>query len=105
MTTIIFYILGESSRSDKYSFACRLVDKIWSQGRRIYLHTNSSQESRNLDKLMWTFRQNSFIPHGILGEVDAKLNSVLIGNGPDAGDDAHSVWRLSLSPGPVTAGT
>lgn len=95
MTTIVFYILGENAKSDRYSFACRLVEKIWSQGRRIYLHTNSSQDSKNLDRLLWTFRQNSFIPHGILGEADLKLNSVLIGNGLDAGDEHDVLINLA----------
>lgn len=87
MTNILFYILSENATSDRYRFTCRLVEKIWRQGHRIYLHTDSNRESRDLDRLLWTYRQNSFIPHGILGEVDPQLNPVLIGSGPDAGEE------------------
>ncbi len=97
MTEILFYILGENATIDKYGFSCRLVDKIWRGGRRVYLHTNSNHESRNLDRLLWAFRQNSFIPHGLLGEVDPKLNPVLIGNGAEAGDEHDVLINLATA--------
>lgn len=95
MTSILFYIMNENATGDRYGFTCRLVEKIWRQGRRIYLHTNSRYESNNLDRLLWTFRQNSFIPHGILGETDPKLNPVQIGNGTDAGGEYDVLINLA----------
>lgn len=64
MTLIDFYILGQNSSSNRYNFACRLVEKIYKQGRRVFIHTASPDELRHMDRLLWTFRDGSFIPHG-----------------------------------------
>lgn len=79
MTRVDFYGLPEQATGDRFVVACRLVDKAYGQGHRVYVHTASEQEARHLSRLLWTFRQNSFIPHGLPGEVDGQLTPVLIG--------------------------
>ncbi len=79
MTRIDFYILSEQARGNRYQFACRLVDKIYGQGRRVYIHAGSDAEVHHLDRLLWTFREQSFIPHGRLGDADLELTPVLLG--------------------------
>jgi len=89
MTKVDFYILPEHAQGDRYLLACRLLDKIHAQGRRAYVNVGSDPEARHLDRLLWTFRQNSFIPHGMIGEADSELTPVLIGwnRDPDAEED------------------
>ncbi len=95
MTRVDFYILGDQSAGDRYQLACRLADKAWQQGHRVYLHTNSDAESRHLDKLLWTHREDSFIPHGLLSESDQSLTPVLIGHGEQAGDEHDVLVNLA----------
>jgi len=90
MTQVDFYILGEQARGDRFGLACRITEKAWQQGHRVYLHTGSDAEARHLDRLLWTHREESFIPHGLLGESDPALTPVLIGHGEQAGDE-HDV--------------
>lgn len=79
MTRVDFYILGQQARDNRYQFTCRLVDKIHGQGRRVYIHAGSGAEVQHLDRLLWTFREQSFIPHGRVGDADPELTPVLLG--------------------------
>jgi DNA polymerase-3 subunit chi len=79
MTQLDFYILTVDYPGDRYQFACRLTEKAYGQGHRIYLHAGSMGEVQHLDRLLWTFRDGSFVPHGQLGEADPRLTPVLLG--------------------------
>ncbi len=95
MTQVDFYILGKRARGDRYTLACRLAEKAWQQGRRVYLHTASDAESRHLDRLLWTYRDGSFLPHGIQGNADPGLNPVLIGHQDDGAGEHDVLINLS----------
>lgn len=86
MTRVSFYTLADDVQGDRFQVTCRLVERIYGKGLRLYVQTASEQEARHLDRLLWTFRQQSFIPHGVRGETDTELTPVLIGwngDGPD----------------------
>ncbi len=62
--------------------ACRLCEKAYLQGYRVYLHTTSAEQAQRLDDLLWTFRQGSFVPHTLYPPSDDDAFSpVLIGHG------------------------
>ena len=96
MTQVDFYVLDERATGNRFTLACRLSEKIYHQGRRIYIHTASDEETRHMDRLLWTFRQGSFIPHGTSGQCDPAVTPVIIGHQDDAGDE-HDVL-VNLSP-------
>jgi DNA polymerase-3 subunit chi len=58
-----FYILHTNDWQAKNRFACQLAEKAWQQGYRIYIHTASLTDAQHLDMLLWTFKQESFVPH------------------------------------------
>ncbi len=95
MTQVDFYILGDQAKGDRYQLACRIADKAWQSNRRIYLNTNSEAESRHIDRLLWTYREGSFLPHGILGESDQATTPIIIGNGGDAADEHDVLINLA----------
>ncbi len=95
MTQVDFYILGKQSTGDRFSMACRLAGKAWQKGHRIYLHTNSDAESRHMDRLLWTFRQDSFLPHSMIRDADTELNPILIGHTGDVGDEHDVLLNLA----------
>jgi DNA polymerase III subunit chi len=90
MTQVDFYVLKERASGNRYTLACRLSEKIYHQGRRIFIHTGSEEETRHLDRLLWTFRQGSFVPHGIDGSCDPTVNPVIIGHNTN-NDEEHDV--------------
>lgn len=66
MTQVDFYILHRRpSVQDKYQFTCQLLHKAWQQQQRLYVHFASAQAASYFDELLWTFQQDSFVPHAL----------------------------------------
>jgi DNA polymerase III subunit chi len=68
MTRIDFYVLDDEDPGRRLRIACRLIHKAFGLGNRIHVHTGSEAVSRQLDELLWTFRDVSFVPHSVEGE-------------------------------------
>ncbi len=62
-----FYVLPASSKNERLVFACRLAEKAFDHGQRTYIHAESEEQAMQLDNLLWTFRQGSFLPHALYG--------------------------------------
>jgi len=80
VTRVDFYLLSGSATSGREKLACRLTEKAWKLKHKIYLHSDSEAESRQLDKLLWSFRAESFVPHNLLENAPETLAPVLLGN-------------------------
>lgn len=65
-TRVSFYVLTGAEATSRLGYACRLVEKAYKLQNRIHAHANDSAMARNLDDLLWTFRQGSFVPHELL---------------------------------------
>jgi len=97
LTRIDFYSLEEGSRGDRFVLACRLVERIHLGDRlRIYIHIPDSRQALHLDRLLWTFKEQSFLPHGRLGRTDRALTPILIGE--DAGPLEEDQVLINLGP-------
>lgn len=68
MARVDFYILSSGGADEPLRVACRVAEKAWRQGNRVRVETDSADALRRLDALMWTFKQESFLPHEIAGE-------------------------------------
>lgn len=88
MTQVDFYILDNPAPSARAHTACRLLDKAWDQGIPAYVHTDSARDSADIDRLLWTFKEGSFIPHSTLPCPPDNIAPILIGHAPDGPDDA-----------------
>jgi DNA polymerase-3 subunit chi len=78
MAQVDFYLISEAQITEAYRFICRLVDKAYQQKSRIYVHANSLEEAKTLDDLLWTFRDDGFIPHEIYEGKPASSSLVFI---------------------------
>lgn len=78
MPQVAFYSLEPGSRGDRFLMACRIIERLYDQGRRVLILCPDRDEARHLDRLLWTFKQEGFIPHGLLGAVDEVLTPILI---------------------------
>jgi DNA polymerase-3 subunit chi len=95
MTRVDFYLLGSGDPRSRRVTACRLIEKAFRQGHKVYLHTSSEEETRILDDLLWTFRQGSFVPHEPHPGASAET-PVLIGH--DAVPETMTDVLVNLSP-------
>lgn len=96
MTQVDFYILEEQSPGNRFLLACRLAEKIYHQGRRILIHTQSSEDSRHMDRLLWTFRQGSFVPHATQDKANPATTPVIIGDFENGGEENDVLINLAL---------
>lgn len=50
---------------------CEHVERLYEAGQRVYVLADGEAGARHLDELLWTFREDSFIPHRLWqGEAD-----------------------------------
>ena len=63
MTQVNFYTLPNSEAQSRLLFMCRLTEKAYSLGHRIHIQTESDEQSKLLDDLLWQYAPQSFIPH------------------------------------------
>lgn len=79
MPKIDFYILPDSNANSRLLFACRLIEKAYKQRHRIYVHTEDEKEAHALDEMLWTYRDDSFLPHNLYGEGPEPAPPIQIG--------------------------
>ena len=75
MTETLFYHLERRSLEDVLP---GLVEKSLQRGWRAAIKTDSSERSDALDTLLWTYDDQSFLPHAQLGDGEASGQPVLI---------------------------
>ncbi len=81
MTRVDFYVLPEDSTGGATLTACQLCEKAVADGKRVYVHVTQPALAMDMDKLLWTFRQGSFIAHERLGATaEEPRPAVLIGD-------------------------
>lgn len=76
---IDFYVLDAGSADARLHYACRLNEKAFLMNHRVYNHAASPEQAAAFDEMLWTFRQNSFVPHEIDGPEATGLAPVTIG--------------------------
>jgi len=63
MPQVDFYILPEAASEQRALFACRLIEKIYKLGHRIYVHHQQREQAEILDDMLWRLQPTSFLPH------------------------------------------
>lgn len=91
MTKIDFYITNINTLDEYLNFACRLTEKAYRKQCDVYLHTANEAHMAALDKLLWTFRPNSFLPHS------SELNSKKSENNRNNGDTASATGEILVA--------
>ncbi|MCP4317624.1 MAG: DNA polymerase III subunit chi [Hyphomicrobiales bacterium] len=75
MTEVLFYHLTESRLEDALP---PLLEKSLERGWRVVVQTGSEERRDALDQHLWTFRDESFLPHGTDVSVQPDKQPVLI---------------------------
>lgn len=78
---------------------CLQVQAAWEAGERVYVWADSEAEARRLDELLWTFRDDAFVPHD-LWQGEAELDTpVAVGwRAGDPNDAACAVLARDTAP-------
>jgi len=66
MTDINFYVSKQEGLENRLNIAYRLVNLAISRGLKIHILTDNIETSKQIDALLWSKEQASFIPHAIV---------------------------------------
>jgi len=75
-----FYVLATAEPRARLLLGCRLVEKAYLAGQRVFVWLADTAALASFDELLWTFSDRSFVPHELLQE-DAQWDEcpVLLG--------------------------
>jgi DNA polymerase III subunit chi len=100
MTRIDFYTLEPDSAGDRFLLSCRLAERVRTEGLRVLIYCPDNESARHLDRLLWTYRQDSFLPHGLVDpgnpKLDLEMTPILISR--DGTPEAEDQVLINLAP-------
>ncbi len=90
----------ETTSNKQRLVLCRLVEFFYEGRRKVQVVVDSSCGARNLDQLLWTFSEESFVPHRVLPSKTVQWTGepvvITVGNLPVEGFD-HLVCDSSVN--------
>ncbi len=95
MTRIDFYISQSGRDQERLLLACKIAEKAYKLGNSVYIHTDSSDQTSQIDDLLWTFKDGSFIPHQAGADNCEKPAPVLIGHDKERQHGADVLINLA----------
>lgn len=95
MTRIDFYQL-DPQRHQADKVVCQLCQKAYEKQQKTLLLTQSADQTSHLDRQLWVFNDDSFVPHDT-EQQDAFDTPILINNSPDRGNERQLLINLSGS--------
>jgi DNA polymerase-3 subunit chi len=98
MTEMLFYHL---QRQTLERVLPTLLEKSLERGWRVVVQAASEERVEALDAQLWTFRDDSFLPHGTAREAEARQQPILLTVGADNPNGA--VVRFLVDGAPVPA--
>nr|WP_321456818.1 DNA polymerase III subunit chi [uncultured Cohaesibacter sp.] len=68
-----------------------LLEKCLEKGWNVFVQTGSQERANALDTHLWTWREDSFLAHGLLGSAHADRQPILIAPQADAAANSAQV--------------
>jgi DNA polymerase-3 subunit chi len=96
MTRVDFYVLKASGAMARLQFACRLAEKAYRLENTIHILTSDQHTAEQMDELLWTYRDGSFVPHELTSRDDSQTESpITIGHNPEQGRSCDLLINLT----------
>lgn len=94
MSRVDFYFIPQQGSQARLLFACRLLEKAYQQQHQIYVHLETAEKARFFDQLLWTYRDDSFIPHQFQNEKTGLGSPIQIGYSPTPDTEAEILLNM-----------
>ena len=77
-----------------------LLDKTLAKGWRALVRTVSTDRTEHLDGWLWSYRDDSFLPHGVEGEANMARQPILLTTQSDNANSAQALFLIDgVEPG------
>jgi DNA polymerase-3 subunit chi len=91
MTDVLFYHL--TNRPLEAALP-ELLEKTLGRGWRAVVRCASPERRESLGRVLWTYRDDSFLPHGAASEPMAERQPILLTDGPGAPNEAQALFLV-----------
>lgn len=86
-----FYHLERSRLEDALP---PLLEKAVARGLRALVKSGAPERLPSLDAHLWTYRDDAFLPHGMVGTSDAPAQPILLGDSEPAENEADVLFLV-----------
>ncbi len=86
MERVDFYVLAGTDERERWKFACRVIDKAFEAEQRVLVWLEDADAIARFDDVLWTFAQDSFVPHEPLNAESAWEEAPVLLTCPGARD-------------------
>jgi len=91
-----FYILSKEDEASRKLFACKISEKAYKMEKSIHISSPDKDYSKDLSKLLWSFKAESFLPHEIeTKETKKNPKCILITHYKKITDESDVLINLS----------
>ncbi len=94
MTEIRFYHL---TRKSLEAALPELLSKAYGRGSRTVVRTSSTQQTEQINDLLWKYHPNSFLPHGSRSDGNAEMQPVWITEEEDNPNNAEMLFIIGTA--------
>jgi DNA polymerase III subunit chi len=101
MSEVLFYHLERRSLEDALP---ALVSRTLERGWKALVRCESAARAEDVDRLLWTYDDQSFLPHGLASEPDAARQPALIAVESDNVNNADVLFLVGGAPPPAWDG-
>jgi DNA polymerase-3 subunit chi len=98
VTLVGFYVVQQAEPGQRLQVAARLADKAFQHGHRIFINAASEAQAIELDRLLWSFRPASFLPHGLHDQEYSDTIAIGWGQEPENHNDLLINLQLEIPP-------
>jgi len=79
-----------------------LLEKTLARGWRAVVWSNDAARVRAIDDWLWTYREDSFLPHGIANEARSDRQPVIVGSMGENPNRANAAFVVDGEPDALT---
>ncbi|HEY3695628.1 DNA polymerase III subunit chi [Phenylobacterium sp.] len=99
MTEVWFYHLEQTALEQALP---ELLEKTLARGWKAVVRAREAGRIEHLDQWLWTYRDDSFLPHAPAGEPHAERQPILLTTGQENPNGAEALFLLDgAEPGPL----
>lgn len=92
-----FYILQTEGFPNSALLTCKLLEKAYAKKHQVFVFCDNQANADYLDELLWTYKDESFIPHNLQGEGPEPPPPIQIGFHTDENPKTFRDIMINLS--------
>ena len=75
-----FYVVNDPVPESTGLIVCRLLEKAYNCGHRVFVFCTDEYAAEWIDELLWTYKDDAFVPHHLQGEGPVPAPPIQIGH-------------------------